>query len=855
MKKNRSGRTARQQLNRVIGILAVILIGAGIILLCFRMVHLLEDFSGDTYGVTADTAMAAGRKKVLYLCSYSPTFISFDDQKAGISRVLEEENVSIDTICMDSKKYGTASDLTAFHAMMEERFAGGCDYDGIIASDDNAAEFCYLYGNELFPGVPIVYFGVNRESLAASASELDHMAGYLEEECIREVVTMAKKLQPKAERVLAVSDNTATGRGHTAAFIREMEKYFPDMDYQILNFSLFTKDTLKDALQNVGEDTILLNLSAYRDAEGNYYSTSQQASLLSSASDRPVYYNATGGYNAGYTAGAYMDFGKAAAGAASLLIDIMDGKTDIASLTEPLHHEGVICYACSFPKMMLYGFDIGLLPGDTVVVGKPNAYWTIYRGILVPALIILAGLFLLVIYVRNLGRTAKKREITLGKSLQSLEKSKEHLRWSSEHDYLTGLPDRHSAMKKLTSEYAENPNAVYAVALIDIDNFKTVNEMYGHENGDEILKTLTERLGQICRGQNQYLCRYGGDEFMIVFWDHRILSEEDPDFSEIWRVFLQPVRVGNDQVVPSSSAGIANAEPASTMEEVIIHADIALNQAKKNGKNMAEFYTKDMRDEVNTLTKTKAAIVDAVTNDGFRMVYQPKVCAATGEVVGYEALVRMKSGSLSPGIFIPAAESSGWIRAIGRITTEQVVRQLSAWQKQDVSLRPVSLNFSTAQLGDRNYVPFLKGLLDTFQVDPKYIEIEITESLFMGDSAQAKNLLNAFQGMGMRLLMDDFGKGYSSLSYLTYLPIDVIKIDKSLVDTYLVEGQTDFIRDVITLAHDLGKEVIAEGVETREQFLELRDFGCDTIQGYYFAKPMDPDQVPAFTKKREKTKT
>jgi EAL domain-containing protein (putative c-di-GMP-specific phosphodiesterase class I) len=206
----------------------------------------------------------------------------------------------------------------------------------------------------------------------------------------------------------------------------------------------------------------------------------------------------------------------------------------------------------------------------------------------------------------------------------------------------------------------------------------------------------------------------------------------------------------------------------------------------------------------------------------------------------------MKSAAASPAVFIPIAESTGWIRQIGRITTEKAVRQIAEWQKAGAVTRPVSINFSAAQLGDKQFIQFLKDLLKTTGVSSSLVEIEITESLFMRDSKQAEELMKEFRDMPVLLLMDDFGTGYSSLSYLTYIPVSTIKIDKSLIDTYLVPGRDSFIRDVINLSHDLGKKVTCEGVETRMQYERLKEFGCDVIQGYYFSKPLPAGAVPHF---------
>jgi len=233
-------------------------------------------------------------------------------------------------------------------------------------------------------------------------------------------------------------------------------------------------------------------------------------------------------------------------------------------------------------------------------------------------------------------------------------------------------------------------------------------------------------------------------------------------------------------------------------------------------------------------------------NDGFFMLYQPQVDVMSRRLVGFEALARAKGRDLPPGKFIPVAEKNGLIWKIGRVTTELVVRQIAAWRDAGKALYPISINFSSMQLSDEGYLSFLKALLERYRVPAGLVEIEITESCFVGKTDYAINLFEQFKAMGITLLMDDFGTGYSSLGYLTYLPVDVIKLDKSIVDTYLVPGKDHFIQNVIRLVHDLDKKIIIEGVETRGQARRLRDLGADIIQGYYFSKPIPPENTIDF---------
>ena len=232
---------------------------------------------------------------------------------------------------------------------------------------------------------------------------------------------------------------------------------------------------------------------------------------------------------------------------------------------------------------------------------------------------------------------------------------------------------------------------------------------------------------------------------------------------------------------------------------------------------------------------------------GFEIRYQPQVSVRTGEIYGFEALVRLQNYQFSPGEFIPVAESGGFISQIGRIVTEKVIAQMAQWRLAGMDLKKVAINYSNGQIVDDEYVPFLAKLLEYYNIPPSLVEIEITESLFIGNDDRAKALFDSLTKIGVGLALDDFGTGYSSLSYLTYLPVQKVKIDKSIVDNYLVDGRESFITNIFRLVHGLGMTLTVEGVEQRWQYDKLKAMNCDLIQGYFFSKPMHPDSVPDFS--------
>ncbi|MCR4697689.1 MAG: bifunctional diguanylate cyclase/phosphodiesterase [Lachnospiraceae bacterium] len=419
------------------------------------------------------------------------------------------------------------------------------------------------------------------------------------------------------------------------------------------------------------------------------------------------------------------------------------------------------------------------------------------------------------------------------------EEEYKKLLYQVQHDELLDIFSRRYA-----KEYLRNASDVWSCAsfiVIDIEGFKSINATYGHEIADGILVHTALKLKALAIENKWILSRHGGDQFLIMC--NKTLDEGHPYLKLIRDVFEEPFRAGSIEFKVSVGIGVANANNVLNLEEQVDNAEEAMRVAKSLGHNKTFFYSEELQQKAVQEKIIREKLRDAFDNDGFYMVYQPKVDAHDLSLSGFEALIRMKEPGMFPSQFIPIAEKNGWIWRIGRMTTELVVKQLAKWRDEGHELYPVSINYSSNQLSDVSYVPFLEGLLKEYDIDPKYVEIEITEGVLLDQTIRANELFKRLQDMGIRLLMDDFGTGYSSLGYLTYIPVDVIKLDKSLVDNYLVEGKDSFINDVIRLVHDLDKQMTIEGVEEEWQYMRLKGFGADTIQGYYFSKPLSADEA------------
>jgi len=412
------------------------------------------------------------------------------------------------------------------------------------------------------------------------------------------------------------------------------------------------------------------------------------------------------------------------------------------------------------------------------------------------------------------------------------------------NDGLTKLPNRshgEAEIKKLI-----HSGLPFTLFLMDIDDFKNYNDTYTHACGDFVLKEYGRRLASLTVNGEYFAARYGGDEFLLVYKRGHI--EKNGREIETLRQFLnEPMEYAGTKLSTSVTLGFADSSIDVSYDELLTNADIAMYEAKKIGVGTCLGFMPEMKESVLRRNSIIDILKAECKCDGFEIRYQPQISTKTGDVCAFEALVRLKDYSVGPDVFIPVAESSGFIAQIGRIVTEKVLRQMDTWRSEGMKLRKVAINYSNGQLIDDGYVPYLKSLMEKYRIPSDLIEIEITESLFMGKKGRVTQLFSELAKIGVELALDDFGTGYSSLSYLTFVPADKVKIDKSLVDNYLVDGKEDFIQNIVQLVHGLGMKLTVEGVEHKWQYDKLCSMKCDFIQGYLFSKPISADDVPEFS--------
>ena len=432
-----------------------------------------------------------------------------------------------------------------------------------------------------------------------------------------------------------------------------------------------------------------------------------------------------------------------------------------------------------------------------------------------------------------------------------LEETKDHFRHAAFHDSLTGLPNRAMFAELLKAEMESSKgtrNHAFAVLFLDLDRFKNINDSLGHTHGDLLLVAFAERLERTLRPVDT-LARFGGDEFAILISGMSVTTDAVRVAQRIQDELSEPFVLDKNSTFATASIGIAlSSSGYDRPDDILRDADTAMYRAKENGKARYELFDHDMHARAVSRLQLESDLRQAVEKNEFSVFYQPIVCLQTGRLAGFEALVRWnhpRRGMVSPADFIPVAEETGLIVPIGEWVLAEACARVREWQIGSPSHRSLSLsvNLSARQVAQGKMLDRIKEALDNSKLSPHCLKLEITESIVMENAEAAALMFKQLRSLGVQLSIDDFGTGYSSLSYLHRFPLNYLKIDRSFVSRLTTDNDNAIVRTISTLARNLGMEVIAEGIETEEQYRELRQLGCEYGQGYLFSQPVGKEAV------------
>lgn len=438
---------------------------------------------------------------------------------------------------------------------------------------------------------------------------------------------------------------------------------------------------------------------------------------------------------------------------------------------------------------------------------------------------------------------------------KAVQQAEARVDFMQSNDAVTQLPNRHAFNERLHELLNHQNDKSIALLLLDLDNFRLINDGFGQHIGDVLLHMVTRRLQGVL--SNRYtLFRVGGDEFAVILHDAEGLERKDIYSNLLLQAMANPFLLETHTIYTSITIGISCApNDGSDVVTLFKAAEAAMYHAKKRGKNQYQLFSSEMNEKSKTRLSIESELHTAIANKEFELHYQPQIDLNTGLIIGAEALIRWRhpeKGLVSPMSFISIAEETGLIVPIGEWVIRTACSQLNTWQKNGLSPVRISVNLSARQFHELSLVDKIANILLESDINPEYLEMEITESILMDDLEDAIKRLQAIRLMGIHLAIDDFGTGYSSLSYLKRFPVERIKIDRSFIQDIPQDADDAAIAlATIQMAKGLKLEVVAEGVETQAQVEFLREYQCQIAQGFYFSKPLEASRMTELLKNRK----
>lgn len=486
------------------------------------------------------------------------------------------------------------------------------------------------------------------------------------------------------------------------------------------------------------------------------------------------------------------------------------------------------------------------IPGEPFHYTHENLLRVLVWAVATPLIAVMAGL------LKQRSQRAFELErdnAVLATRIAEREQFAERLVHLAAYDALTGLPNRTLFRDRLTQAMAriDRDEKMLALLLLDMDRFKEINDTFGHDTGDRLLEAVANRLQQGLR-EVDTIARLGGDEFTMILENIRGADTAATVAKKVVDIFAQPFIVNERELSIMPSIGIAlytrDAQDANTL---LRNADIAMYHAKRNGGGNFQFYTEQIHTQTTHRSDLESRLRSALAQGEFTLHYQPQIEIKSGRVVGLEALIRWHNevlGMVMPDQFIPLAEGSGLIESIGEWVLRTACAQNKAWQEAGLPSLPVAVNLSARQFRQKDLLETILRILQDTGLDPRYLELEITESVIMSQREEAISTLQWLSALGVQISIDDFGSGYSSLAYLKRFAVDRLKINQSFVrDISADPDDMAIVTAIIAMARSLQLKVTAEGVETEEQLSLLGSLDCDDYQGYYFSYPISADKM------------
>lgn len=817
-------------------------------------------------------------KRVLILNSYNREMTWTSEETQGIMDTLSKsrQNINISVENMDWKNFPTQQNLKYLYEYYKYKYQNK-KIDLILATDDAALSFTLKNRKELFSNAPVVFCGVNQEGADTITRGYDNLTGVIEVIDPSETIQLAFDINPSIKNLYLLYDNTDSGKSTGKLVIDKVESRYPDL--KIVSMNNMSYQDVINTVQNLGHDDVFMITTYSSDMNNKIMDMNYVIRNVSDVSSVPVYHLFNFGMDNGAIGGVLLSGIKEGNHAATLALRVLEGEDpDDISFQIPEATRSVMNYQ----QMERYGISIKDIPKDFEIVNKPFSFYETYKTLIYIVLSIIVTLILfinvLIFYITKIRRMKKNlaenhEELTqlyeeLTASDEEMKQQydeiivinekirigEEQLSYRAYHDALTGLPNKLSLFENAKDIFHQD-RGIVAVLFVDIDNFKNVNDTMGHAFGDQLIEKVSKRLTSLLSDED-LIYRLGGDEFIVILQNLCGYQDVQKASENIISKFSQEFDIDGSILYISVSIGIAMfPDHAMTIDQLLKYADIAMYKVKETGKTNYLLYNSWMNELFIERANIEKHLPKALDNNEFELFYQPQFDLKSKKITGFEALLRWHSpelGEVSPVKFIKIAEDNKLIIPIGKWVMKQAcdfIKRIHLMGYGDMS---ISVNVSIIQLVQSDFCDIVYQTLEQTELEAKFLELEITETILIESFERVGDELNRLNERDIKIVLDDFGKGYSSLNYLMKLPISTLKVDKAFVDSIIDNCDNKLTGQIVTLGKSMGMTIVAEGVETQEQLDYLLRYDCDKLQGYLFSRPKPEVDIVKLLQMNEK---
>lgn len=806
------------------------------------------------------------QKNVLIINSYHQGLAWTHDETDGImeSFKMSGDNYSTYVEYMDWKNYPTKENLQNFYDYIKFKYINK-NIDVIIATDDTALEFALENRGTIFSNAPVVFCGVNIKGVNQITTGYKNFTGVLEDIDPVETIKMAKQINPSLRNVYLLYDNSESGISTGQLAIDRIMSL--NMNLNVFPLNNYTYDDLIRKVSSLDGNSIILVTTYYSDAAGQVIDFKYLSREISQNSNVPVYNMYDMGLNNGAFGGNMMSGRLQGENAGKLAVRILNGESadKLPYISQETHRK-----VFDYEQLVRFNIPLSKVPKDAEIINKPFSFYDTYKRIIIPTaaifIVLIVFVGILLFYLIKIEKMKKHlaeshEELTMiyeelaasdeelkqqfdeiYESHDKIKRTEEKLAFLAYFDSLTGLPNKQSLYENSKIEVFNDFRKKAALMFIDMDHFKNFNDTMGHAFGDELIRKTGERLA-VLQKNNTSVYRLSGDEFIITMKNINRQEEAEAMARRIIEAFQEEFVISNSVINISFSIGIAlYPEHGRNIEDLLKHADIAMYKAKGSGRNNYVMYNQQMNKDFIERVNIEKHLHIALDREEFELHYQPQVDVKTNRITGFEALLRWNSkelGYMPPDKFIHIAESTHLIIPLGKWVLMKACSFLKNMHTKGYTDLSVSVNISMLQLLQKDFSDVVIKTINSYGLEPEKVELEITESILMESYDTIGPQLEKLSRHGVRVALDDFGKGYSSLNYLKHLPITVLKIDKSFIDCIgTCQDNSQLAGYIVDLGKKLGMCVVAEGVETKEQLDYLTKYDCNRIQGYFYSKPV-----------------